>query len=186
MGGRQRDPALGQCYSTKWFRSSAGRWTLLLPLKMWGGAYWAPLCLPACSLAHPLHAPATGCSWPAHRTPMRVANVSMPNCLSPSMSGRSLVMAITVANSVTNAVMNLRQQRGWRRAGVWSEQVQAGMGRQCGRRVQLHCHGRDAPQHSNACILWLPSTPAHQHAQPAGSPAPEQRNTHSQPPAPLT
>lgn len=44
----------------------------------------------------------------AHLTPMRVANVSMPNCLSPSMSGRSLVMAITVANRVTKAVMKLR------------------------------------------------------------------------------
>lgn len=43
-----------------------------------------------------------------HLTPMRVANVSMPNCLSPSMSGKSLVMAITVAKRVTNAVMKLR------------------------------------------------------------------------------
>jgi len=40
------------------------------------------------------------------RTPIRVANVSMPNFLSPSTSGRSLVMAITVANTVTKTVMN--------------------------------------------------------------------------------
>ena len=40
------------------------------------------------------------------RAPIRVANVSMPNFLSPSTSGRSLVMAITVANTVTKTVMN--------------------------------------------------------------------------------
>jgi hypothetical protein len=41
------------------------------------------------------------------RTPSRVANVEMLFAASPSTSGRSLVMAMTVAKSVTNAVMNL-------------------------------------------------------------------------------
>lgn len=41
------------------------------------------------------------------RTPMLVANVSMPFALSPSMSGRSFVMAMTMAKIVTNTVMKL-------------------------------------------------------------------------------
>lgn len=72
----------------------------------------------------------------AHRTPMRVAKVSMPNCWSPSMSGRSLVMAITVANRVTKAVMKLR---GWvggvggvGGGGVGGEGVAAGGGSAAG------------------------------------------------------
>lgn len=42
------------------------------------------------------------------RVPSRVLNVWMPYLRSPSTSARSFVMAITVANSVTKHVMNLR------------------------------------------------------------------------------
>ncbi len=42
------------------------------------------------------------------RTPSRVANVWMPKRLSPSTSARSFVIAMTVANTVTKHVMNLR------------------------------------------------------------------------------
>lgn len=41
------------------------------------------------------------------RTPSWVANVLMLYFKSPSTSGRSLVMAMTVANTVTKLVMNL-------------------------------------------------------------------------------
>ena len=40
--------------------------------------------------------------------PSMVAKVWMPCWRSPTMSGRSFVSAMTVANTVTNAVMNLR------------------------------------------------------------------------------
>ena len=40
--------------------------------------------------------------------PNLVANVSMLYLRSPSTSGKSLVMAITVAKTVTNEVMNLQ------------------------------------------------------------------------------
>jgi len=60
------------------------------------------------------------------RTPSRVANVWMPNRLSPSTSARSFVIAMTVANTVTKHVMNLRaRQRALmqfghaHRIGVW-------------------------------------------------------------------
>lgn len=43
------------------------------------------------------------------RTPKRVAKVSIWKRRSPSTSGRSLVIAITVANTVTNVVMKLQQ-----------------------------------------------------------------------------
>lgn len=46
------------------------------------------------------------------RTPMRVANVSMPFARSPSTSGKSFVMAMTTANKVTKDVMNLQGLRG--------------------------------------------------------------------------
>ena len=74
--------------------------------------------------------PAAALRAGTHRTPMRVAKVSMPNCWSPSMSGRSFVMAITVANSVTKAVMKLRG-RGKREeaAGGKSQSRSKGAGR---------------------------------------------------------
>ena len=47
-------------------------------------------------------------------TPSFVANVSMPLARSPSTSGRSFVMAMTIANMVTNVVMNLKGCKGIR------------------------------------------------------------------------
>ncbi len=41
------------------------------------------------------------------RVPMRVLKVSMPYLRSPSTSGRSFVMAMTVAKVMTEQVMNL-------------------------------------------------------------------------------
>lgn len=44
------------------------------------------------------------------RTPKRVARVSMLYLRSPSTSGRSFVMAMTVAKTVTKHVTNLHEQ----------------------------------------------------------------------------
>lgn len=54
-----------------------------------------------------------GCCAPrraTRRVPRRVAKVSMRYLMSPSTSGRSLVMAMTVAKTVTKQVMNLHSQ----------------------------------------------------------------------------
>jgi hypothetical protein len=45
-------------------------------------------------------------------TPMRVAKVEILLAMSPSISGRSFVMAMTVANMVTKHVMNLNKDSG--------------------------------------------------------------------------
>ena len=68
---------------------------------------------------------------PTHLTPNRVAKVWMPYCLSPSTSGRSLVIAMAVANTVTKAVMKLQGGGGGGQGGTegLSERLAGARGR---------------------------------------------------------